>query len=291
VDAQQEQTVGDGFRVTDGSYGKSAMRVMTSVSTPDGDRVRVLDLSIDVSGDFLESYREGDNRRILPSDTLRRHALAACAASPVAGAAELVAEIGRRVLAANDAFGAVTVHAEHEAWDAGGRLSFVRVAGGCASRATIRRAGAGFEIDASGSIRGLELLSTRGSAFAGFLRDALTTQTDAADRPLCGELDATWTHAAGADAPTEPERVAEHLIDACADRSSNAIQQLLTAVAAEVLRRVADLSSISLRFAGLPIVPIPAELLPPDLRASTAPRCFEIGTGPVGISEVTLARR
>jgi urate oxidase len=273
------------FDIQHASYGKDGVRVLIRTLTDAGeDRVLDLTMTIAVEGTFLASYRSGDNTAVLPSDTFRLHALAACRDEPVGDARGLLAAIADRLLAADGALTAVTVGATHEDWTPRGGHTFTTT--GTAVRSTDVTARRDGSVDVRGGLTGLRLLITTGSAFTGFMRDELTTQLDATDRPLCGTVDASWTYAAHDGGRTEhsDDDVIEALTSACSDRPSNSVQQLLTEVGGVVLAGRPDLSAISLRFASTAIAPI-------GDGASDGPRwSYEIGSASRGITEVTLTR-
>jgi urate oxidase len=254
------------FDIQHASYGKDGVRVLIRTLTDAGeDRVLDLTMTIAVEGTFLASYRSGDNTAVLPSDTFRLHALAACRDEPVGDARGLLA-------------------ATHEDWTPRGGHTFTTT--GTAVRSTDVTARRDGSVDVRGGLTGLRLLITTGSAFTGFMRDELTTQLDATDRPLCGTVDASWTYAAHDGGRTEhsDDDVIEALTSACSDRPSNSVQQLLTEVGGVVLAGRPDLSAISLRFASTAIAPI-------GDGASDGPRwSYEIGSASRGITEVTLTR-
>jgi urate oxidase len=262
-------------RIAAASYGKRPIRLLRWTRTTDGDAVTEFTLSIDVSGELTESYAYGDNTGILPSDTLRRHALAAFGAQPAIPNGDLLATVGDHILAAADGLDSVSLATESRSWRRLGRHTFAAEGPRLITAATVTRQAPPVH---AGGLRDVELLSTTGSSFTGFLRDPLTVQLDAVDRPLSGTLDADWTWA-GAAQPTE--LIADALLAAFADRRSNAIQQLLTATARAVLDANAGLDRLQLRFDSLPITPLPAEL---------AGAGFEIGAGPLGVTAVTLSR-
>jgi urate oxidase len=296
------------------AYGKADVRVLTRIPSAagaesgGGDTVRDVLLAVQVEGDFHESYESGVNSAILPSDTLRRHALAECDRQPHAGAEELLDGIGRRILAANPAFTAVTGTVQIRRWQRIGLNSFVdgvgrgwaevRLAASPGVTTPVPSAVGGapgaeptravIRTRVTGGVRGLAVLTTTGSAFTGFLRDGLTTQEAATDRPLCGTLDADWTFRAGELPGAElADAIVARVLAAFADRPSNAVQELLTAVGSEVLAGMPDLAGIALRFDSLPTAPLPAELA---TARTNGGRSYEVGAGAVGVTEVGLKR-
>lgn len=270
------------------TYGKHGIRVLTRSSVNGIGSAREVTLSISVTGDFLESYSAGDNRAVLPSDTLRRHALAeidrhaseAGVSGSFGSVAGVLASIGRRILASNDALGSVTLDAIETPWVRRGATAFVRASWSETVHVVVERSGE----SVSGGIVGLELLTTGGSSFTGFMRDALTAQSDAHDRALVGTLDATW-NVAGTAVPV-PAGMVTRIVEAIGERASNGIQQLLHDAAAAVLAATSEIDAISLRFASQALSQIPAELAFAD-----SPSTFELGNGAVGVTEVALRRR
>jgi urate oxidase len=275
------------IEITAASYGKSGVRVL---SWGDGGTIRDVDLAIEVEGEFLESYRSGDNAAILPSDSLRRHALAECSAHPGASVERLLVQIGARVLEANPAFDAVLATAEIRQWARRGAHSHVLSAERGSSRFRLQRSG--FQFLESG-IHDLNVLITTGSGFSGFLRDAITVQADSADRPLCGTLDARWTYLSLAQAVESASgklraQVTAELLGALTDRPSKAVQQLLTEAGTVVLTAVPQLATLSLHFASWPLSPVPADLITPLVSARG--NAYEASAGAPGMTDVVLRR-
>lgn len=272
------------FEISRATYGKEAVRVLTWSRDGATDSVRDVALGIHVEGDFLASYRSGDNAAILPSDTLRRHALAECEDNPAGTLEAALAGIATRILDANPALTGVAATAQARPWQRIGDHSFVLAPWRASAAAELTR---GAPVRLRGGARGLELLTTTGSGFTGFMRDELTTQAETSDRPLCGILDASWTYVAdNLPAPGLTERIVAGLLAAFADRPSNAVQQLLTEIGMAVLAASAELATIALHFESIPAAPILTALSARG-EAGTA---HEIGAGPVGVTDVVLRR-
>ena len=73
--------------------------------------------------------------------------------------------------------------------------SFTR--GGSCTRLCTVRLDRGSEPVVSGGLRGLEVIKTTGSGFAGFFRDPYTTLADTTDRIFATRIDATWKYVRG----------------------------------------------------------------------------------------------
>jgi urate oxidase len=272
------------FELDDASYGKDAVRVLVSVPRPHGaDGVRDFSFSVRVWGPFDGSYRSGDNTEILPSDSLRRHLLQVATISPVQSPELICAVAATQIEQANPNLTAVLVQAHEQVWDP---IADHSALAGLPARFGSARLNADGHAKIIGGVDDLQMMTTGGSDFTGFRRDRMTVQTEAVDRPLCGTLWARWFWLAGQEPTLAQSRaVAPELAAALADRPSNAIQQLVTVAGAELLERVAGIAEVRLRFAALPLVPVPSELA-----AAAGVRAHEVGSGPLGVTEVRVRR-
>jgi urate oxidase len=271
------------------AYGKAGIHVLvTSPRAPASDLVRDLMFEVRVAGALVASFRDGDNAAILPSDTLRRHILATAAAEPDASLTELAHLGASRLLDANAAFTSVALDARERVWQPAGTYTFTAATGAasplCAVASCVARRGQVPLL--SGGVEELPILLTRGSAFTGFLRDPLTVQADAQDRPLYGTLTARWTWL-GAQAPPagRAERAVAALISALSDRPSNAVQEWVAAVGSALLDSVQELGEVTLRFDSMPVTALSAELA-----GSVGALAYEPAAVPVGTTEVRVRR-
>src|SRR3954468_21357292 len=102
--------------ISGASYGKAPVRVLGWVQAGDHHVVRDLSLSISVAGDLEASFLQGDNRDVLPSDSLRRHALAELGDQPDRGTKDALVSVGRRILAHAPALSQVTLETHSRGW-------------------------------------------------------------------------------------------------------------------------------------------------------------------------------
>jgi urate oxidase len=220
-------------------YGKSGIRLVTV--TREGARHHLRDLTVDVhlAGDFAASYVEGDNRAVLPTDTMKNMVYAL--ARPHADEAPEVfaAVIGRRLLESTFAAQSATVELAEERWDriavAGILHDHAFTRGGRARRlAVVRVARDGVTFEAG--IAGLGLLKSAGSGFSGFLRDAYTTLRDTRDRIFATELTARWGYAATPESFDEAwSSVRDVLLQTFAAHDSRSVQHTLHAMGTAAL--------------------------------------------------------
>ena len=232
--------------LTEHSYGKTRVRLTKVTRRPDRHDIRELTIEIRLEGDFAGSYTSGDNRLIIPTDTMKN---------------VVYAMAREHDLDSIEGFGLVLAghFLEHHAHveRATARLvehpmERIRIDGVEHPHAF---AGRGFESRtcmrpsrpraAPSSSRGSPSCSCSrrpNSAFAGFLRDRYTTLPDAADRILATMLTADWITAddaqTGLDWNGAHAEVRRVLVETFAVHHSLSVQQTLHDMGAAVLERV-----------------------------------------------------
>jgi len=160
-------------------------------------------VDIDVFGKrFLTAYTEGDNRKVVATDTMKNFVYAMAAEYAGSTLLGLCAFLGRRFIETYPVMEALRVSAREVPLDAvaGERgPSEVLFRSTRADRAIAQVAVDGIdgksEITAARSgWEGMVLVKTTGSSFATFARDDYTTLPELADRPLTINLSAYWRY-------------------------------------------------------------------------------------------------
>jgi len=179
-------------------YGKAGIRMFTI--TRDGDTDQVSDLTVDVwlEGAFEAAYTRGDNRDVLPTDTLRGTVYALAAQQPPGEPEHFAQRLAARYLAASPAARTAEVAIASDPWArvtaADGPHPHAFSASARRPRRTARVRAGRDGTECYGGIAGLLLAKTRGSAFDGFLVDAYTTLAPTSERVLATSLDAEWRY-------------------------------------------------------------------------------------------------
>jgi urate oxidase len=232
------------------SYGKSRIR-LTKVTRHD-DRHDVRELSIDIAlqGEFDKSYTAGDNRLVIPTDTLKNVALALASEHVLASIEEFGAAIAGHFLDNHAHVSAAVVRITEQPLErirCGGREHPHAFSGVASERRTsaLTHSRAGRQIESG--LADLFLLKTTGSAFCGFLVDRHTTLADASDRILATMLEARWLYAAtDADWNALHARARQALLETFAEHNSLSVQQTLYAMGQCVLDSVSEIDQVTL---------------------------------------------
>ena len=242
------------------SYGKSRIRLVQVSRRGDRHDLRDLTVAVAFDGDYDTSYTEGDNRDVLPTDTMK-NTVYALAARDGAGEPEAFGTIlGRHFIDRNPKLSRVMVDLTDHGWS--------RIANGAKEhgQAFVRR---GPEVrtarvvtDRNGvsvtaGITDLSIIKTSRSAFAGFPRDEFTTLPETHDRLLATALTATWTYGdADAEFGAVFRTVRTTLLDAFAVHDSLSVQHTLYAMGEVVLDTIDIVDSITLEMPNRHHLPI-----------------------------------
>lgn len=179
-------------------YGKAGIRLFTIAR--DGDTDEVSDLTVDVwlEGEFGAAYTRGDNRDVLPTDTLRGTVYALAAQQPPGEPEHFAQRLAERFLTASPAARTAEVVIMADPWTpvvaAGAPHPHAFFASTRRSRRTARVRALRDGAATFGGVADLLLTKTRGSAFTHFLTDDLTTLPPTQDRVLATSLVAEWRY-------------------------------------------------------------------------------------------------
>jgi urate oxidase len=236
--------------LSENQYGKSRVRLVKVERCRSRHEMKDLSVDVQLSGDFSAAYLEGDNRKVLPTDTMKNTVYALAREQPLGE----IEEFGQR-LAAH-----FLCRSAHIAW---ARIAIsqsdwarIRVDGQEHDHAFIRaseqRRISVVHQDRSGvtvkaGVADLVVLKTTRSAFEGFLHDEYTTLKDSRDRLLGTAVKAEWTYASGARDYRKLWLTARTtILEVFAGHDSRSVQHTLYAVGEAVLERVAEVNRIEL---------------------------------------------
>ena len=276
--------------LADSAYGKSAIRLVQVQRR--GTRHILTDLTVAVrfEGAYDAAYAEGDNRDVLPTDTMKNTVYGLAATDPGAEPETLGLRLGRHFLERNSALRRVRIDITEHDWRpiaVGGRdhgQAFMR-RGPDTRTATVQCERGSVTIGAG--IANLVIMKTAGSGFAGFPRDEFTTLPETHDRLLATALTATWqyTDERVAFGPTF-QAVRQTLLEAFAEHDSRSVQHTLYAMGQAVLDASDEISTIRLVMPNKHHLPINVGTFGLDDRHEI----FVATDEPYGLIEATLTR-
>ena len=232
-------------------YGKSRVRVMKV--DREGPRHAVYEWNVEVwlRGDFTTCFEDGDNSRILPTDTMKNTVYYLARGSKASTPEQFATELVTYLLSNNaqvDEAGASIGATPWEHISAGGEehgTAFIQT-GAAIDTATVTYPRAGRPATASG-FRNLGILKTAKSGFAGYIRDKLTTLKETDDR-LFGTLAAgEWKYVTDeVDYSAARAKIMDALLLSFARHDSLSVQQTLFAMGKAALEAEPSISEIKL---------------------------------------------
>ncbi len=219
--------------ITSHSYGKSSVRLTKVTRHPD--RHDLVEIAVDISleGDFEESYLTGDNRKVVPTDTMKNTVYALAATHPLDSIESFAMALVGHFLARHAHVTAATVAIEEVSWR---RIEgpdvqkhpHAFIAAGTARR-TCRVRDDRTTPRVETGVTGLTVVKTTNSAFRDFVRDEFTTLPDVDDRIFGTAVEARWRYAVGTTTDWNDafRTVCRTLVDTFASHKSLAVQQTL----------------------------------------------------------------
>jgi urate oxidase len=194
---------------------------------------------------------EGDNGKILPTDTMKNTVYSLARSS----SAECMEEFGKELIAflleRNPQVSAARVSLAEKTWErvqTGGKphpTTFVQSSSECQTAEIAARQN-GVPCLQSG-LENLVILKTASSEFVGFIKDSLTTLPEATDRLFGTAVRARWTYSSPTVAfATLRPKIREILLGVFARHASKSVQHTLYAMGEGVLANVPEISDIEL---------------------------------------------
>lgn len=277
-------------RLGENRWGKSDVRVSKIHRSESGDDFLDLTVQLLLQGDVEAAHVLGDNRGVLPTDTMKNTVYALAAREGVQEPEPFGLALASHFIERNPRLRRVRVDLTEHLWTRapgpGGEHGTAFLRAGPETRT------AAIEMSRTRTLVGagladLVILKSAGSAFSGFLRDELTTLAETRDRLLATSLTATWRYRPGAlDYRTLWHGVRHALLERFAQHESESVQHTLHAMGQAVLESIGEVSEIRL------VMPnrhhLPVDLTPFGL--ANRNEIFVPTEEPYGLIEATIVR-
>ncbi len=273
--------------------------ISESAFTGRGNVLVGVEVDLEVFGDaFLGAYTEGDNSRVVATDSMKNIILRQSLAYDGATIEGLLAHLGRVFLGAYDdmrsvrltarefPFAAVTVPTQggdQDGYAESDRLFSRQYGDHAVATLTMERAADGSDggvtiTDHQSGRVGMELLKVTGSAFTSFVRDANTTLPERGDRPLFVHMDLRWRYADPADLLDEtharyvpPEQMRDLVQTVFHEFVSESIQHLVHEMGTRILTRFPQLAEVAFEAQNRTPDPAATSDADPRVKVYTAP--------------------
>jgi urate oxidase len=232
------------------SYGKSRIRLVRVTRRGDRHQVRDFTVAVAFEGKYETSYTDGDNRDVLPTDTMKNTVYALAARDGVGEPEPFAQSLGQHFIDRNPKLDRVRVDIVEHGWnriaigDRDHGRAFVRRGPELRTAQVVTTRG-GHAITAG--ITDLVIMKTSNSAFAGFPHDEFTTLPETSDRLFVTSLTAAWRYGdPDVDFAAVFRSVRTTLLDTFAQHDSLSVQHTLFAMGQVVLDTIDVVDSIRL---------------------------------------------
>jgi urate oxidase len=238
------------IRLAENNYGKARVRLLRVAKQEGRHDIRELTIGIRFEGDFGAAHTKGDNRKILPTDTMKNTVYALARQHSIETTEAFGLHLIEHFLTYNPQVSRVIIEASENIWARlphGGKphaAAFTR-AGDEKRTALLNGARDGTAVRAG--IDNLIVLKTTDSAFQDFKKDPYTTLKEESDRILSTVVRANWLYT-DEEAEFGPlwHSARQMLLDTFAEHDSQSLQHTLFAMGEAVLNNFDNVSEIHL---------------------------------------------
>lgn len=232
-------------------YGKSRVRLVQVKRHPGRHDFREWSVEILLEGDFKTCFTEGDNSKILPTDTMKNTVYSLARNSSAECMEEFGKELLEFLLKHNPQVSGGQIAISEKAWEhlhTAGKAHPTTFVQSSAERQTTQvKAVRGKAPCVQSGLENLIIMKTAGSGFAGFLKDSLTTLPEVSDRLFGTAARARWNYSSGdLPFPSLRRKVRDTLLSVFAEHVSKSVQHTLYAMGQAVLENVPEVEDIEL---------------------------------------------
>ena len=237
--------------VAENKYGKSRVRLVQVKRKAGWHDLREWTVEISLQGDFDSCFVDGDNSKILPTDTMKNTVYSLARNSGAETMEEFARELIGFFLDRNPQLSVAEVFISEKAWEhlqSGGKPQPTTFLQTTTEKqiAKVSRTGAG-EFSVAAGFEDLLIMKTSGSSFEGYIQDSLTTLPPAKDRLLGTAVSATWTYSPAQVAfASLRAQVRDILLAEFAAHDSKSVQHTLFAMGKAVLEAMIEVEDIEL---------------------------------------------
>jgi urate oxidase len=239
------------IELAENRYGKSRIRLMKLTRHDHGHDLREWTVQVLLKGDFDSAHLDGDNSKILPTDTMKNTVYSLARTSHATSMEDYAKELADFLLSRNPQVTSATISIESTLWK---RLEFdgephpsAFMRGNDERQTTsVERTQVG-KLQILSGLNDLVLLKTANSGFEGYIKDSLTTLPETKDRLFGTAVQAEWRYTSSTlDFDSLRETVRETMLRTFANHESKSVQQTLYAMAHSALEDVPEIDEIEL---------------------------------------------
>lgn len=279
-------------KLANNAYGESGIRLLRVMRRGSVHELKDLTLSIHFEGDFDAAHTSGDNRKILPANTMTNTVYVLARQYPAEAVEEFALHIVEHFLTYNPQLSRIRVTANERPWsriliaEKPHASAFISNAG---EQRTTHITATRAHTSLQSGIENLLVLKTTGAAFEGFLRDPYTPVRGPANSLISVNMNATWTyHTSESEAPYSAawHGIRKILLETFANHEGRSLQHTVYAMGQVVLDNFEAVAEIRLGL--MDNLYSPVDLKPFGMENES--EVFMPAEEPRGLVEATLRR-
>jgi urate oxidase len=251
--------------VAENRYGKEGIRLVRVRRSPyNGNTFDEWTVRVLIEGDFVSSYAEADNSKVLATDTMKNTVYYVAQRTRTNSMEDFAKELVNFLLERHSQISSVNVTVERKAWsniitsnNVRHPTSFTQTSNEVQLTKVKRSRHGAFSI-VSG-LKDLKVMKTANSSFARFYRDSLTTLADSTDRLFGTAIQAMWTYddpSSIIDFDKTRQQIRGLMLDVFANHHSESVQHTLHAIGKYILEHVPSINKIHLTMPNIHCFPV-----------------------------------
>ena len=237
-------------KIAEQSYGKA--QVCLSYIDRKESRHDFVQLSAEIAltGNFDAAYSSGDNSLVVPTDTMKNTVYGIARKYGITSIEHFARHLAEHFTDSFEHVKTATVAIEQSLWNRmefGGTEHKHSFVGGGSEMNTCRVVASAGDVEMTSGLKGLQVLKTTDSGFAGFYQDAFTTLKPTDDRIFATTITATWPcKEIDRDWSSTRSVIRQKMLDVFASNFSPSVQKTLFEMAEAVFVECPEVDEISL---------------------------------------------
>ena len=247
------------------SYGKSDVRLTKVVRNGSRHELFEINANIQFEGDFAAAYLEGDNRKVVATDSIKNTVYVLAKENAFDSVEQFAVILARHFLATYAQVSAARVELTQSAWqritvDGKPHDHAFTSAGPQFRYALAKLDRSGQQPSLAGGVRGLLVLKTTASEWSDFVTDRYRTLKDTSDRIMASKVEADWIYnTTTGDFSSFAKAIDNAILTTFATRHSLGVQQTIQHMGEAALAACPAIDSISFELPNLHRIPFNLE--------------------------------
>ncbi|HEY0010128.1 MAG TPA: urate oxidase [Tepidisphaeraceae bacterium] len=248
------------FKLTEDSYGKSAVRLTKVVRNGDFHELFEIEAAVQLQGDFEPAYTVGDNRQVIATDTIKNTVYVLAKENAFTSIEQFAVLLARHFVATYSQVHQAQVQLLQSAWKRiaidGKPHDHAFTSAGAHQRSAAATLDRGGKISIVGGVRDLAVLKTTASEWRDFHTDRYRTLKDTSDRIIATNINADWIFTTDtAEFNAANDAILKAISETFAIKHSLGVQQTLVDMGQAALAAAPMINSISFELPNMHRIP------------------------------------